>query len=121
MLGLEAQGADGSAHRFVGGAQDIDRVYLNRIDYSDGPRDRAVREQFVIDFFAALREKLLRVVQPAVPEFFGKDYCRGYDRTGQRTAARFIDAGDRRDTKSAQSAFMPETTATVHAGKILKP
>ena len=98
----------------MGGAQDIDRVNLNRIDYSDGPRDRAVRDQFVIDFFAALREKLLGVVQPAMPEFFGEDDCRRYNRTGQRAATRFIDAGDRRDTKCAQSAFMPETTATVH-------
>jgi hypothetical protein len=104
----------------VCGAQDIDRVDLNRIDNPDGPGDCTVREQFVIDFFAALREKLLRVVQPAMPEFFGKDYGSGYDRASQRAAARFVDAGDRRDTKSAQSAFMPETTATVHSGKILK-
>jgi hypothetical protein len=120
VVGLKAQGADGSAHRLVGGAQDVDRINLNRIDDPDRPRDRAVRDQFVINLFAALREKLLRVVQPAVPEFFGKDDCGGYDRAGERTAARFVDAGDRRDTERAQSAFMPETTATVHSGKIPK-
>ena len=44
----------------------------------------------------------------------GEDNRGCYNRAGQRTSTGFIDAGDRRDTKSAQSAFMPETTATVH-------
>lgn len=37
MVGLEAQCADGSAHRLMGGAQDINRINLNRIDDTDGP------------------------------------------------------------------------------------
>ena len=69
-------------------------------------------DQFVVNFFAPFREKLLRVVQPAMPKFFREDDCGRYDRPGERAPARFIDAGDRRDTKRAQSAFMPETTAT---------
>jgi hypothetical protein len=115
MIGLEAQGFKGDAHRLVRRAQDIDRVDLNRIDNSDRPRDRAVADQFVIDFFAPLGEKLLGVVQPAMSKFFGKNDGGGYDRTGQRAPARFINAGDRRDTKCAQLAFMPETTATIHS------
>jgi hypothetical protein len=62
MLGPKAQGANGRAHRLVGGAQDIDRVDLDRIDDSDRPRDRAVRDQIMVNFFAPLREKLLGVV-----------------------------------------------------------
>jgi hypothetical protein len=57
--GPEAQGFDGDAHCFVRRAQDIDRVDLNRIDNSDRPRNRAILDQFVINFFAALGEKLL--------------------------------------------------------------
>jgi hypothetical protein len=114
MIRPEAQGCDGDAHGFVRRAQDIERVDLNGIDNSDRPRDRAVADQLVINLFAPLGEKLLGVVQPAMPEFFGENHRGRYDRAGQRTPARFVDAGDRRDTKSAQSAFMPETTATVH-------
>ncbi len=61
----------------------------------------AVLDQFVVNFFAPLGEKLLGVVQPAMPEFFGEDDRSRYDRTGQRAATRFIDAGDRRDTERA--------------------
>ena len=68
----------------------------------------------MINLFAALGEQLLGVVQPAMPEFFRKDDSGGYDGTGQRAAARFVNSGDRRDAECAQSAFMPETTATVH-------
>jgi hypothetical protein len=52
-----------------------------------------------------------------MPELLRKDYRRRYDRTGQRAAPRFIDASDRGDTERAQSAFMPETTTTVHRGE----
>ena len=48
-------------------------------------------------------------------KFFGEDDRRRYDRAGERATARFVDAGDRRDTEGAQSAFMPEATATVHS------
>jgi hypothetical protein len=49
-----------------------------------------------------------------MPKFFGEhNRCR-YDGPGERAAARFIDACDGRDTKGAQSAFMPETTTTIH-------
>ncbi len=114
MVGAEAQGFEGDAHRFVRRSKDIDRIDLNRIDNSDRPRDCAVADQFVINLFASLGEKLLGVVQPAMPELFGENDRGRYDGTGERTPARLINAGDRRDTKRAQSAFMPETTATVH-------
>ena len=114
MVGAESQGFEGDAHRFVRRAQDIDRVDLNGIDNSDRPRDRAVADQFVIDLFTPLGKKLLGVVQPAMPKLFGENDRSRYDGTGQRAATRFVNAGDRRDTKSAQSAFMPETTATIH-------
>jgi len=101
MFGPQPQRFDGNAHRFVGGAQDVDRINLNRIDDSDGPEDRPVVDQFVVNFFAALGEKLLGVVEPAMPEPFGEDNRCRYDGPGQRSTTRLIDAGDRRDTKGA--------------------
>jgi hypothetical protein len=59
MVGPEAQSFDGDAHPFVRRAQDIDRINLNRIDNSNGPRDRLVVDQLVVNFFAAFGEKLL--------------------------------------------------------------
>ena len=59
VVGLEAERLDGRAHRLVGGAEDIDRVNLKRIDDSDRPGDCLVVDQFVIDFFTAFGEKLL--------------------------------------------------------------
>jgi hypothetical protein len=111
---------DGGAHRLVRGAENIDRVDLNRIDDPHGPRDRLVRDQVVVNFFAPFREKLLGIVQPAVLELFWQNDGRCYNRAGQRAAPCFIDAGDRGDTDCAQSAFIAETTAAIHWGKILK-
>jgi hypothetical protein len=85
----------------VGGAKDIDRIDLNGVDNSDGPRDRLIVDQFAVNLFPAFGQKLLRIVEPAMPEFFGKDDGGGYDRPGERPAPRFINAGDRGDTQGA--------------------
>ncbi len=58
------------AHRFVGRAQNIDRVDLDGINGADRPRDRIVCDQVVVNLFAFLRQQLLRIVQLFVPEFF---------------------------------------------------
>jgi hypothetical protein len=34
-------------------------------------------------------------------KFFGEDHCGRYDGAGERATARFVDAGDRGDTKGA--------------------
>jgi hypothetical protein len=52
MVGLHAQRTDGGAHRLVGGAQDVDRIDLDRIHNPDGPGDRIVRGQVAVNFFA---------------------------------------------------------------------
>jgi hypothetical protein len=85
----------------VGGAQNIDRVNLDGVDNSDRPGDRLIVDQFAVNLFAAFGEKLLRIVEPSMPEFFGEDDGGGYDRPGERTAPRFINAGDRGDTQGA--------------------
>ena len=120
VLGLHRERIDRRAHRLVRRTQNIDRIDFDRIDNADSPQNGVVPSEVVVNLFALLREQLLRIVQPPVAEFFRKDDGGGYDRAGERAAARFIDAGDRRDTEGAKSAFMPETTTTVHRGKIPK-
>ncbi len=120
VLRLKGEAGDCGPHRLVGRAQDIDRVDLERIDDSDGPGDGVVRDELAVDLFAFFREKLLRVVQLPMPKFLRKNDSGGYDWPRERSAAGFVDAGDGGDTEGAEFAFMPEPTATVHRGKILK-
>jgi hypothetical protein len=120
VIGPHPECFEGGAHRLVSGAEDIDGVDLNRIDDSHRPRDRFVCDQFAVNFFTPFREELLGIIQPAMPKSFRKDDRRRDDRAGQRAASRFIDARDRGDTERAQSAFIAETTAAIHRGKILK-
>ena len=101
MVGLESEGADGRAHRLVGGAQDIDRINLHGIDNPDRPRNRLIADEFAVNLFAAFGEELLRIVEPAMPEFFRENDRCGYDRPGQRASPRLIHAGDRGDTQGA--------------------
>jgi hypothetical protein len=117
---LHGEAGDCGAHRFVSGAQNIDRIDLDGIDHADRPRDRSARDQLVVNFLAFLRQKLLRVVQLFVPEFFRKNNCCCYDRPGKCAATGFINAGDGGNSKRPQFAFMPESAAPIHGGKILK-
>ena len=114
MLGLSRQSLQCSAHRFVGCAKDIDCVDLYRIDHADGPQDGVVRDEILVNLFALFRQELLGIVQPPVPEFFRENDCGGYDGPGECAPARFVDAGNRRDTEGAEFAFMPEATTTIH-------
>jgi len=120
VFGLSREGGNGCPHRFVGRAQNVDRVDLDRIDHADRPRDRVVRDEIVVNFFALLRQELFRIVELFVPEFFRQNNGCRYNRPGERAPSCFIDAGDRRNPECAQFAFMPESAAAIHAGKILK-
>jgi hypothetical protein len=114
MLGLKSEAGEGKPHRLLGRAQDIDRVDLDGIDDADGPGDCVVANQILVNLFAFLGKKLLRIVQLPVPEFFRKNNGCGYDGPRERAAPGFIDARDGGDPERTQFAFMPETTATVH-------
>ena len=114
MFRLNDERGDCGSHRFVGGAQNIDRVNLDGINDADRPRDRIVRDQVVVNLFALLRQKLLRIVQLPMLEFFRKNNRRRYDRSGERPASRFIDARDGGNAERAQFAFVPKSAASVH-------
>lgn len=120
MLRLKGEAGQRQVHRLVGRAQDVDRVDLDGIDDPHCPRDASVRRQVVIDLLTFLRQKLLRIVQLPVPELLRKNNRGGYDRPGQRAASRLINSRDAGNSKRAKFAFMPESAASVHAGKILK-
>src|SRR6266567_903047 len=49
-----------------------------------------------------------------MPKFFRKNHCSGDNRSGQSTATGLVDAGNARDTVSAQVPFMTESAAPIH-------
>jgi hypothetical protein len=114
VLRLKGEGGDGRAHRLMGRAQDVDRVDLDRINDAYRPRDSAVRHEILVNLFAFLWQQLFRIVQLTVFELFRENYRGCYNRSGECTTSRFVDAGDTGDTERPEFAFMPETTATVH-------
>ena len=114
VLGLHGQSFQRRPHRFVSGAQDIDRVDLDGIDHADSPENGVVCDQVVIDLLAFFRQELLRIVQLSMAKFFGKNDGGGDNGAGERAAPGFIDARDRRDAEGAEFAFMPEATAAIH-------
>jgi hypothetical protein len=114
VLRFKGQSGDRDSHRFVGRAQNIDHVDLDRVNDADRPGDRIVRHQIVVNLFAFLRQKLLRVVQLSVPEFFREDDGRGYDWTRQRATPRFVDARDRGEAESAKLSFVSESAPPIH-------
>jgi hypothetical protein len=120
VLRLKGEGGDGRPHRLVGRAQDIDRVDLDRINDPYRPCDSRVGDEFAIDFFALLRQKLFRIVQLPVPEFFRENNRGGYDRPRERATSRFVDPCDGRNTERPQFAFMPEAATPIHRRKLLK-
>jgi len=113
------KGFDREAHRPVAGAQDVDPIDFDGINNSDGPADFPFSDQFAIDFFAQFRRKLFGVVQATMTESFGKNHCRRYDWTCQRTAAGFINPGNTRDSYGAKSFLVTKSAAPVHPRKSL--
>jgi hypothetical protein len=114
MLRLGGQAGDRGPHRFMGRAQNIDRVDLDRVDDADRPGDRTVRHEIAVNVFALFRQKLLRVVQLWVPEFLRKNDGRRYDRAGECASPRFIDTRDRGDAEGAEPSLMPESAPPIH-------
>ena len=52
---LGGESSDCDPHRLVARAQNVDRVDLDGINHADGPGDRIVRDQIVINLLAFLR------------------------------------------------------------------
>src|SRR5205085_2553594 len=59
VVGLNREDGKGEPHRLVGGAQDIDRVDLDRINDSHRPVNRIVRDEVPVNLLALLRQELL--------------------------------------------------------------
>lgn len=114
VLGLQGERGKCGPHRFVGRAQNIDRVDFHRIDHAYRPEDGAIGDEIVINLLAFLWKELLGIVQFTMAKFFRKNNRSRHNRPSESATASLVDAGDRRDTYGAKFAFMPETTATVH-------
>jgi hypothetical protein len=114
VLGLQCERGKCGAHRFVSGAQNVDRIDFHRIDHTNRPQNGAVGHEIVINLLPFFRQELLGIVQFTVAKFFRKNNGRRHNRPSESAAASLVDAGDRRDTYGAKFAFMAETTATVH-------
>jgi hypothetical protein len=82
VLRLKGEAGDGGSHRFMGRAQNVDRIDLDRINDADRPPDGVIRHEIVVNFLAFLRQELFRIVQLSVPEFLRKDHGGRYDRPG---------------------------------------
>jgi hypothetical protein len=52
-----------------------------------------------------------------MPEFLGKNNRSRYDRTGQSSAAGFINSRDADDTDSAKFFFVTKPAAPIHSGE----
>ena len=62
VLRRESELGERDPHRFMRRAQNIDPIDLEMIDHTDGPGDLGVRNQLVVNFFAAFWSKLLGIV-----------------------------------------------------------
>jgi hypothetical protein len=114
VLRLRGKRGNCRPHRLVGSAQNVDHVDFYRIDHTDRPENGVVSDEIVVNLLAFFREELLRVVQPPVAKFLRKNHRGRHNRTGEGATARFVDAGNRRDTEGAKFAFMPEATTAIH-------
>ena len=85
------QPAQRALHRQVRGPQNVEPVDLRHRGQRKRDHDARVGAQFGINLLAFFWRKLFRVVQNGVKESIREDDGRGKDRTGQRTAPRFID------------------------------
>ena len=80
VLGLQRERGQRGAHRFVGRAQNIDRVDFHRIDHAYRPQNGAVGDELLINLLAFLRQELFRIVQLPMSEFLRKNNSGCYDR-----------------------------------------
>src|SRR5256884_8388296 len=62
VIGRKRERAQRDSHRFVRRAQNINPIDLEMIDNANAPRDLAVRNDLVVDFFAQFRRELFRIV-----------------------------------------------------------
>jgi len=113
------QGLNRQAHGAVTRAQNVDPIYLNRINNADSPSNLGIRNEFGTDLFAQFRRKLFGIVQPTMPEFFVENHCSRDDWTGQRAPASFVNPGDARDSDRAELFLVTESAASVHPRKSL--
>lgn len=94
MIGRYREAGDRDPHRLVRCAQDVNSVDLQVIDSADCPDDLGMRGEVMVNLSAQVGGKLLRILQPAMPETLRQDRGGRHDRAGESATAGFIDARD---------------------------
>ena len=90
------------AHAEQGRLEDVDAVDLLDLDEHDVPRQRA-RDDAVVQLLAPRRRQLLGIVESVDARASRVEHDRGdHDRTGQRAAPGFVDAGNTLDRDGAR-------------------
>ena len=117
MIWDNGKGCDRGMHGFVSGAQNVERINLNVIHYTNGPDHLRVGRQVGVNVVAHLSRELFRVVQFAVWKFLGKnDRCR-HHRARECATAHFIDSGDMRHPDGSQFLLVSKAAAAIHQCK----
>jgi hypothetical protein len=119
VVGRVHECGDRKAHRLVTCAQNVDTINLHGVHNADRPSDFWITDQLQIDLIAQFRPQLFGIVQPAMPEFFRKNYSSGYNRTCQRTTAGFVNPRNLSGTSGAQFFLVTESASPVHLRKSL--
>ncbi len=108
VFGRRGQGADRLAHRAMSCPEDIDCIdgdyILDRYCpmHMRGAGD--LHEQLRPEFW----RQLLGIIQAAETAMLEENYRRGDDRPRERTAARFINTGDKENAPLLECALVPE-------------
>ena len=100
----DPKGLDGAPHREQRGLQDVELGRSRARPADATAHARAFARISTASDSRALRQKHLRVAQPADRPLGIEDHGRREDRTGQRTASRFVDAALEEDTLSTRAA-----------------
>jgi len=114
VIGSGNEHCDGRLHRLMGSPQNVDRVYLDRINYSNRPTNLGVARKIHVNFFAQFRGELLGIIQFPVSKFLRKNDCCRYHRPGERAATGFVNSGDTRNAGRTQFLFVSKSAAPIH-------
>lgn len=98
--------AQGTAHGFMGGAQDTEAIYLVGLDLAETERKRFGGDARVGPFALALGE-FFGVGDAVQPEVGGQDDAGDDDRAGEGAAPNFVQPGNQCVPLGARGPFMP--------------
>lgn len=116
VAGRPAERVQGTGHRQVCGAEDVEAVDFVRPGGGDRPADIRVGGEGGVQAFAAARCEFLGVVESGQGDVVGKDDGGGDDGSGEGPASGFINAGDKKNPAGVQGTLAGEIAGHRMAG-----